>query len=136
MVSVSEKRALYNQVKIETKIQENLPEIKVSETEMQQVFLNLINNALDVMEKQGGILRIIAELKNGKILIKVSDNGPGILKENISRIFDPFFTTKPVGKGTGLGLSTCYGIIKNMKGEILVDSKIGMGTTFKIYLPT
>ena len=65
----------------------------------------------------------------------VEDNGPGIPEANLSRIFDPFFTTKPVGKGTGLGLSICYGIINKMGGKIDVQSTVGKGTRFRIWIP-
>ena len=65
----------------------------------------------------------------------VEDDGPGIPEANLSRIFDPFFTTKPVGKGTGLGLSICYGIINKMGGKIDVQSTVGKGTRFRIWIP-
>jgi two-component system NtrC family sensor kinase len=99
------------------------------------VFLNLINNALDAMDKTGGTLEISAKQEAGHIVIDVSDNGPGIPKANLARIFDPFFTTKPVGSGTGLGLSICYGIIHKMGGDITVKSALDVGTTFKIRIP-
>ena len=67
--------------------------------------------------------------------MQVQDNGQGIPEENLSAIFDPFFTTKEVGKGTGLGLSVSYGVIKKHGGQILVDSKVGRGTTFTVVLP-
>ena len=102
---------------------------------MQQVFLNLINNALDAMEKKGGAIDITARRIGRRMVIGVSDSGPGIPRANLAKIFDPFFTTKPVGKGTGLGLSICYGIIKKMGGEINEKSVIGKGTTFTIELP-
>jgi two-component system, NtrC family, sensor kinase len=109
--------------------------IEVSQTEVQQVMLNLINNAMDAMEKTGGAIEIETRCEGDDIVIQVSDNGPGIPEAYLSRIFDPFFTTKPVGKGTGLGLSICYGIIKRMGGKIMVSSKAREGTTFHVYLP-
>ena len=87
------------------------------------------------MEDGTGTVSIAAKLEEKDILIEVSDNGPGIPKEDLARIFDPFFTTKPVGKGTGLGLSICYGIVKRMGGEIRVDSIPGTITTFRIRIP-
>jgi two-component system NtrC family sensor kinase len=135
MISFSGKRAKYSGVVINTDIQKDLPPIKVSPSELQQVLLNLINNALDAMEKSGGALSVSAQREDDNFVIKVSDNGPGIPKDTLSQIFDPFFTTKPGDKGTGLGLSICYGIIKKMHGEITVESAVGEGTTFHISLP-
>ena len=116
--------------------------MRVSQSELQQVLLNLINNALDAMEKIGGNLRISTRMEENSIivgddhlLIEVADDGPGIPAANIAKIFDPFFTTKPVGKGTGLGLSICYGIIKKMGGSIEARSVIDGGTTFKVKIP-
>jgi len=97
--------------------------------------LNLINNALDEMEKNGGTLNVSSELEGDYIVVEVADDGPGIPEANLTRIFDPFFTTKPVGKGTGLGLSICYGIIKKMGGDIEVRSTVDAGTTFRVKIP-
>ncbi|GAB6909606.1 ATPase/histidine kinase/DNA gyrase B/HSP90 domain protein [Desulfosarcina cetonica] len=135
LVSLSAQRAKYSNVELVTHLDEKLPAISASQSELQQVFLNLINNALDAMEKAGGVLEINAHQNDGKIVIEVADNGPGIPKANLARIFDPFFTTKPVGSGTGLGLSICYGIIHKMGGEIAVKSAVDVGTTFSIRLP-
>ncbi|MBL7173342.1 MAG: two-component sensor histidine kinase, partial [Desulfobacteraceae bacterium] len=135
LVILSEQRAKFSNVAIKTKFQEDLPHLRVSQTEVQQVVLNLINNALDAMEKTGGNLAISTHLEEGHIIVGVADNGPGIPESNIARIFDPFFTTKPVGKGTGLGLSICYGIIKKMGGDIVVRSKVNSGTTFSVKMP-
>ena len=135
MISFLEKRAKYSSVAINTDIQEDLPPIKVSPTELQQVLLNLMNNALDAMEKSGGTLSVSARREDDNFVIEVSDTGPGIPEDALSQIFDPFFTTKPGGKGTGLGLSICYGIIKKMGGEITVESAVNEGTTFFISLP-
>lgn len=135
MLDLTKQRTKYCNVQIETKITEPLPLIKASSTEMQQIFLNLVNNAIDAMEPTGGVVRISSQYLYNRILIQVSDTGPGIPQSNIDRIFDPFFTTKPVGKGTGLGLSICYGIVKKMGGDIDVKSEIGVGTTFSVFLP-
>ncbi|MFC1821878.1 ATP-binding protein [Thermodesulfobacteriota bacterium] len=141
VILLSEQRAKFAKVTIETNLDGNLPPIRTSESEMQQVFLNLINNALDAMEPKGGSIRIttkqaaIRDQPRGDIIIEVADDGPGIPSANLSKIFDPFFTTKAVGKGTGLGLSICYGIIRKMGGDITVDSEVGEGTTFQIRLP-
>ncbi len=135
VVSLSAQRAKYSNVELTTHLEPKLPAISASHSELQQVFLNLINNALDAMEKSGGTLDISARHQNGTIVIEVADNGPGIPRANLARIFDPFFTTKPVGSGTGLGLSICYGIIHKMGGEITVKSTLGVGTTFGIRIP-
>jgi two-component system NtrC family sensor kinase len=132
---LSSQRAKYSNVEIKTSFEENLPPIPASETEMQQVFLNLVNNALDAMEKTGGIITLDAKRSDNDVIITVSDNGPGIAEANLSRVFDPFYTTKPVGKGTGLGLSICYGIIKKIGGDIHVRSTKGEGTAFEIRFP-
>jgi two-component system NtrC family sensor kinase len=135
LVALSAQRAKYSNVTIHTRFQEQLPLIQVSQSEMQQVFLNLINNALDAMEKSGGTINLTSQLEGDHIVIEVADDGPGIPKANLGRIFDPFFTTKSVGKGTGLGLSICYGIISRLGGEIKVKSAVGVGTTFAVKIP-
>ncbi|MEA1948367.1 MAG: ATP-binding protein [Thermodesulfobacteriota bacterium] len=135
LVELSAQKAKYSNVTINTVLQKDLPPLQVSETEVQQVFLNLINNALDAMEKKGGVIDVTTSMEGGHIAVQVADNGPGIPEANLARIFDPFFTTKPVGKGTGLGLSICYGIIKKMGGEIDVHSVMGVGTTFRVLIP-
>ncbi|MFO7560210.1 MAG: ATP-binding protein [Desulfobacterales bacterium] len=135
IIELTGQRAKYSNVIIETSFQENLPSFRASNTEMQQIFLNLINNAIDAMEKTGGTVNIKVSLEPKDIVVEVADNGPGIPQANLARIFDPFFTTKPVGKGTGLGLSICYGIIKKIGGEIHVKSVVGLGTTFRVYFP-
>ncbi len=135
-IGLAEQSARYSKIVINTNFEENLPFIQASQTEMQQVFLNLINNAVDAMDKKGGgVIDITSRLDENTIVIDFADNGPGIPRDNLARIFDPFFTTKPVGKGTGLGLSICYGIIKKMGGEINVQSGVGKGTTFSIRIP-
>jgi len=135
VIELSAQRAKYNKVAIHTHLEKSLPFIHASESEMQQVFLNLINNALDAMDNKGGTINITSRLEGDNIVIDLEDNGPGIHQDHLARIFDPFFTTKSVGKGTGLGLSICYGIINKMGGEINVESSIDEGTTFGIRIP-
>lgn len=126
-------------------------EILGDSVELQQVFINLFNNAFHAMEgtKQGQLdciltntlfkeshQTIVNRLNSRKIAgICVKDTGMGMTDQVLNRIFEPFFTTKSVGNGTGLGLSVVHGIIKNHKGELQVESTLGEGTTFYIYLP-
>jgi signal transduction histidine kinase len=84
---------------------------------------------------QRGSISIRTRFDGGRVCVTISDTGNGIPPELLTRIFDPFFTTKPIGKGTGLGLSIAYGIINKHKGKIEVESTVGQGTTFRIYLP-
>jgi two-component system NtrC family sensor kinase len=135
LIALSSQRARYGNITFKTDFQETLPTVMVSQSEMQQVFLNLINNSVDAMEKRGGVIEIKTRLQGNEVVIEVTDNGPGIARANLGRIFDPFFTTKPVGKGTGLGLSICYGIIKKYGGEIEVHSVPEVETTFRVKIP-
>jgi two-component system NtrC family sensor kinase len=138
MVSLTAQMARYNNVIIEMNLEDNLPFVRISPSELQQVMLNLINNAIDAMEKTGGTLTIEtrkSRIEQNHIAISIEDTGPGIPKENLDRIFNPFFTTKAVGKGTGLGLSICYGLIQKMGGKIEVSSQVDVGTQFRIFIP-
>lgn len=138
IVSLTVQMAKFNTVSIETLLGENLPLVRISLSEFQQVMLNLINNAIDAMENKGGVIVIKTEKNHAQkdqLTVSIEDNGPGISKENLSRIFDPFFTTKAVGKGTGLGLSICYGLVQKMGGKIEASSKLGIGTKFTIDIP-
>jgi two-component system NtrC family sensor kinase len=135
ILAISSRRSKYDRVTIRLDVQEDLPDFILPPTELQQVMLNLMNNAMDVVEEDTGTISIAVRLEQKDIMIDVTDNGPGIPKEDLPRIFDPFFTTKPVGKGTGLGLSICYGIVKRMGGEIRVSSAPGAGTTFRVRIP-
>ena len=135
ILGLSYQRAKYRNVVIETHYGQNLPTLRISPSEMQQVLLNMINNALDVMGDKGGRLDITTAAEEAYVNIELADDGPGIHSDHLPRIFDPFFTTKPVGKGTGLGLSICYGIINKMGGFIDVRSAIDVGTVFTIKIP-
>jgi len=135
MAQFCEQRAKYANVRIETSLEDGVPQVEASQSEMQQVLLNLINNAIDAMDPGGGELDIMSRTEGGNVFVSISDTGCGIPKANLQRIFDPFFTTKPVGKGTGLGLSIIYGIINKMGGDISVKSVVNKGTVFTIRLP-
>ncbi|MCK4485579.1 MAG: GHKL domain-containing protein [Desulfobacterales bacterium] len=117
-----------------TKDYGDLPQVRCYPQQLNQVFMNLLVNAAQAIEKQGEI-NIMTRALDGKVEIAISDTGSGIPEENLSRIFDPFFTTKEVGKGTGLGLNVAYNIIKKHKGAIDVESEVGKGTTFTIRIP-
>ena len=102
----------------------------------QQVVLNLLSNARDAVEgHQNGEIRIEAEVSDGNVAVRVSDNGAGIAPDVTSRLFETFFTTKAVGKGTGMGLSICRSIMRDLGGEISFESTEGMGSTFTLCLP-
>ena len=125
-------------IEVITRLQKDLPSAMVDPHQLQQVFLNIINNARQAMEAhrtEGSCLRLTTEQCGQMVRVSFQDNGPGIPEENLSRIFDPFFTTKEVGKGTGLGLSLCYGIVHEHGGTIRARSKPGEGATFIIELP-
>ncbi|MCK5350472.1 MAG: ATP-binding protein [Desulfobacula sp.] len=138
MVALTGQMARYNNVIIETILNEEIPYIRISPSELQQVILNLINNAIDAMKTNGGTIIIktkTSKIEKNHLVISIEDDGPGIPNDILNRIFDPFFTTKAVGKGTGLGLSICYGIIQKMGGKIDVHSQVDIGTKFRIWIP-
>ncbi len=135
VVDLLSQKSRYANVEVQVELQPDLPAIQASVTEMQQVFMNILHNALDAMEKSGGRIQITGATDAGHLRLSFIDTGPGIPASNLGRLFDPFFTTKPVGKGTGLGLSICYGIIQKMGGRIDVESQVGKGTAFHIVLP-
>jgi signal transduction histidine kinase len=116
-----------------------LPERAVMATydpqQIEQVLINLLTNAVQAMP-DGGTLTFDLSQSDDDVVLKVTDTGVGIPKENFARIFDPFFTTKPEGEGTGLGLSVSYGIITRHGGHIDLSSTVGEGTTFTIHIPT
>jgi signal transduction histidine kinase len=115
---------------------EDMMLIHADKNQLSQVFINLIMNAVDAMDKKGTLtFRTYREKTAKKVYIEVSDTGCGISEEQLSKIFDPFFTTKKTGKGTGLGLSTSYGIIKENGGQISIKETSPRGTTFLIQLP-
>jgi two-component system NtrC family sensor kinase len=125
----------YANVKLETYLAEGLPPVMASPTELQQVLLNLVNNAVDAIGPGGGNVTVRTSHQDGQVLLEVEDTGEGIPEANLPRIFDPFFTTKPVGQGTGLGLSICYGIVNKLGGTLSLRSNVGQGTSFTVNLP-
>ncbi len=128
--------ARYRNIELQANYAPNLPLTTTDPTQLQQVFLNILNNGIDAIGKDGEIIiNTRTNSKKSELAIEISDNGPGMSKDVQQKIFDPFFTTKEVGKGTGLGLSISYSIIEKLGGRIMVASEEGKGTTFTIYLP-
>lgn len=135
-LSMLEKLANFQNVRIKTQLGDDVPPISLDMTQMRSVINNLALNAADAMP-QGGKLTITTgfDREINRVKIEVSDTGVGISEENLSRVYDPFFTTKEIGKGTGLGLAVTYGIVNRHNGAIDIKSKLGEGTTFIITLP-
>jgi signal transduction histidine kinase len=126
-----------NNIEVAVDFAADLPKTMADFFQMEQVFVNIINNAEQAMLEAHGKGRLVVKTQKAGNVIQATfaDNGPGISEENIKRIFDPFFTTKEVGKGTGLGLSICYGIVEAHGGHIYARSKLGEGTTFVVEMP-
>jgi two-component system, NtrC family, sensor kinase len=135
VVDLLSQKFKYANIEVDVQLYPELPSLQASATEVQQVLMNILQNAVYAMEKTGGKITILTSADDQNISISINDTGPGIASDNLARIFDPFFTTRPVGKGTGLGLSICYGIINKMGGRIDVESRLDEGTTFTIVLP-
>ncbi len=112
----------------------SLPPIFAKSEEIQQIFLNLLTNAVQAMEGKGKLI-VSTQAQNGSVVAKISDTGPGIPQKYLSKIYDPFFTTKEQGKGTGLGLNIVHQLVVKYGGHIDVISKMGKGTTFSIMFP-
>jgi two-component system NtrC family sensor kinase len=113
----------------------DLPDIECLPSELNQVFMNLLVNAAHAIGSERGTITIRTGAEAEKVWAEVEDNGTGIPRESLTRIFDPFFTTKPIGKGTGLGLSLAYGIVQKHDGNIEVQSTVGVGSKFRVWLP-
>jgi len=129
-----EKEASYREIKVEFNYDEEAPTIVSDRGQLQQVFLNIVNNAFAAVEDGGRIEIGIDRLGDHAVAVSIADNGVGIPEDQLENIFDPFFTTKK-GAGTGLGLSITYGIVQKLGGQISVNSKVGEGTTFIVTLP-
>ncbi len=122
----------------------DIPDITAEHNRLEQVFINLVSNAIDAMDEKSSQpgsqnspkrLSIKSFVENDQVMVHVTDTGTGMSEEVKNKIFEPFFTTKKVGKGTGLGVSISYGIVKDYSGRIEIDSEIGNGTTFKLIFP-
>ncbi|MFA6921590.1 MAG: ATP-binding protein [Gallionella sp.] len=112
----------------------DLPEVECLSFQLNQVFMNLLVNASHAIEERGTIT-LRTGRQGDEVWVEIADTGKGIPPENMNKIFDPFFTTKPIGKGTGLGLSLSFGIVQKHRGRIEVQSVVGRGTTFRVWLP-
>jgi len=133
-IALLENYARNNNIEISTSLSPDLPIIASDQSRLQQVFLNLLTNAIDAIVKNGAI-NVKSGSADGFIRVDITDNGPGIPKDQQKKVFDPFFTTKQTGKGTGLGLWVSYDIIAKMGGSISFESEVGKGTTFTVALP-
>jgi two-component system NtrC family sensor kinase len=129
-----EKEALYRNIKLRLRLDEGLPRIATDRGQLQQVFLNMLNNAFAAVQ-DGGLVSVATWIKDKDTVgVTIQDDGIGMSEDTLKHIFEPFFTTKK-GTGTGLGLSITYGIVKRLGGDIQVNSKLGQGTVFTVFLP-
>lgn len=131
---------LHNKIKNKAQVHKeymtNVPMVEAFGGQLNQVFMNILDNAAGAIENTGDIwIRINTDASNKNLVVEIEDNGCGMDEETERKVFDPFFTTKPVGKGTGLGMSITYKIIKNHQGDIQVVSKKGIGTKFIVTIP-
>ena len=134
-LQIASNQIAVSDIRLKKNINGALPKITGNRQGLQQVFLNLVVNAVQAMPGGGDLTVSASQDKTNRIIITVEDTGTGIPEDDLPRIFDPFFTTKEVGKGTGLGLSVSHGIIKKHGGGISVESRLGKGSVFTITLP-
>ena len=135
VIGFLEKEILFRNIRLELNLAEGLPKIESDKGQLQQVFLNIINNAVDAIE-EGGLIEVSTRVKDkNTVLVSIRDTGSGIPKDKLKSIFEPFYSTKEKGEGTGLGLFISYGIIKKLGGIILVESELNKGTTFTAEIP-
>ncbi len=132
--SFVDKELLYKNIETALSLSSDLPAVYSDRGQLEQVFLNILTNAMDAAGTNGKIKMSSEAADDSMVCVTIEDNGVGISKENLPHIFDPFFTTKR-DKGTGMGLSITYGIVKKLGGEIKVESEDGQGTCFKVYVP-
>jgi C4-dicarboxylate-specific signal transduction histidine kinase len=133
-----------HQIQLDLDLDGDIPYIMADHNRLEQVFINLVTNAIDAMDEKAELaqfngmakqLQIRSYRENGNVVVSVTDNGIGMSKEVKEKLFEPFFTTKKIGKGTGLGVSISYGIIKDYNGSIEIDSQEGRGTAFILKFP-
>jgi signal transduction histidine kinase len=121
-------------IHIELTVEPDLPQVHGDGHQLFQVFVQIVENAVDALEEAGGgVLRVSAQLESGELVVQFSDNGPGI--KDPRRVFDPFYTTKPIGKGSGLGLSAVYGVVQDHQGQITCQNNPQGGALFTLRLP-
>jgi two-component system, NtrC family, sensor kinase len=134
VISFVVNEAVVNNITIDKHLQDDLPVIMTDSAQLQQVFLNILNNSMDAVDKNG-VIDITTRADDRNIIIEFQDDGPGIPVKIMENIFDPFFTTKEPGKGTGLGLSISYHIIQTLGGQIEVSNRVEGGAVFTVLLP-
>jgi two-component system NtrC family sensor kinase len=132
--SFLEKEAMFRKVEIARELASNLPRIQSDRAQLQQVFLNLLNNAMDAVGENGHIT-LASRVDGNFVEVSVADDGPGIPPDLRERIFDPFFTTKAPGQGTGLGLAISHSIMQRLGGSLTFESQLGHGATFLVRIP-
>ena len=130
-----EKEAEYRSISVSVEVPDNMPQLESDRGKLQEIFLNLVNNAFVAMKDEGKLDISVKQESEDSVAIIFMDDGCGISEENICRIFEPFFSTKKKAGGTGLGLSITYGLVEKMGGTIGVKSELGKGTTFTVMLP-
>ncbi|PID39191.1 MAG: two-component sensor histidine kinase [Proteobacteria bacterium] len=135
ILAFMEKEAQRRRIVVNIAIRDRIPAFQSDRGNLQQIFLNLVNNAFAAMEDGGHLNIVIRRQGTGHILVSVSDTGHGIAQADLKRVFEPFFSTRRGHAGTGLGLSITYGMVSEMGGRITVDSQVNQGTTFSVVLP-
>jgi len=121
-------------VRLETRLDDDLPEVLGVSSELEMALINLVVNAVQAVGS-GGRVEVASAPKDGAVVISVSDNGPGIPDDVRHKVLEPFVTTKPEGQGTGLGLSTVLMVVERLGGRLEFDTQLGSGTTFRVVLP-
>jgi signal transduction histidine kinase len=124
-----------SRVDLDLNLAETLPPVTGHSGKMQQVFTNILINSLQAINSGSGSIKVETSCADNWVKVCMTDTGEGIPPENMDKIFEPFFTTKEIGQGTGLGLSVTYGLVRDMGGNIHVDSVVGNGTTFTVMFP-
>jgi two-component system NtrC family sensor kinase len=133
-ITILENHARINNIDIQVDLDESIPIIASDQAQLQQVFLNLLTNAIDAIGSNGSI-DVVSRRSADKMVVNIKDDGPGLSEEALRKIFDPFFTTKDVGKGTGLGLWVSHNIIAKMGGSIYVKNNPDKGAMFTVEIP-
>ncbi|MCJ2165580.1 MULTISPECIES: PAS domain-containing sensor histidine kinase [unclassified Pseudodesulfovibrio] len=133
-VAFLENETRHRNIQVDCRLDQELPLITTDSNQVQQVILNLLENAIDAIGENGAIT-VTTRVEGDMVAMDIADSGEGISRENLSKVFDPFFTTKPTGEGTGLGLSIVYSTLSKIGGTINVHSEQGLGTTFTVRLP-